>query len=547
MESIISEEQNQHIVDDLQLATNQKTPLSTKKRIKPKKQPKNYTEQHLRELIRQVQNGSMTMYQVNKYYGIPRSTLQFRLSNKYKHQGRSGRLPVVLRNEEEEICKFLRTMIERGFPITRHRLQHTISCYIKRNPRANPFRNNIPGRRWIAAFLDRNSYLSLSTQETIPAEKFKVNEDDINSWFTGICNFLESRNLAYILEDPSRILSGDASKLCIPTCYQRKNGHGKTTKISIMKSGIARPTVTVMYTVSADGAIMPPYVLLPRQWSQELVRSFPKDLRCGNSATESMNTPEFIEYVETVLHPTLTQSNVKFPVLYFVDGHQSHAAFEAVDICEKLGIILIALYPDPARMLLPIIKNIFRSLKSSWNRVIHESKTPVTMLTFWNVLQKTNRTKLTKCKILSAFERFGLFPFSRQIDTTIKPQFDPLVEIPSSILQQARDLIGQEKIYFLNSHPVQCMTQEDKALHYILNNILSLSTPAPAVKYESPADLTETTNLKVEDSNDEQSEDTVLDDNEEVEYAFEVDMDLETDVKIEQDEVCDETQNVEAE
>lgn len=120
--------------------------VSQKRTIKHKKSNKRYTEQQLQELLPKIKNKSLSMYHVTKYYGIPRATLQFRLSHKCKQHGKAGRMPVFHINEEEKICKWLSEMERKGFPITRQRLQLKIASYLKANPRPNPFKGNVPGK-----------------------------------------------------------------------------------------------------------------------------------------------------------------------------------------------------------------------------------------------------------------------------------------------------------------------------------------------------------------------------------------------------------------
>lgn len=105
-----------------------------------------YTELLLQSMLAQIRDGSMTKYHAEKYYGVPRGTLQYRLSSAFRNKGRTGPDSVLTTNEEEVIVRWLQTMERRGFPITRYGLRYKVSAYLRANPRPNPCRDNVPGK-----------------------------------------------------------------------------------------------------------------------------------------------------------------------------------------------------------------------------------------------------------------------------------------------------------------------------------------------------------------------------------------------------------------
>ncbi|XP_065094542.1 uncharacterized protein LOC135715060 [Ochlerotatus camptorhynchus] len=500
--------------------TSQSTTQSNKSNqttYRDKKSQKRYTEKQLQELLPKIKNGSLSMYHVTKYYGIPRSTLQFRLSNKCKQHGKSGRLPVLLPDEEQKICKWLNEMERKGFPITRQRLQLKIASYIKCNPRSTPFKGNVPGRHWIDAFLRRHPQFSMRTPEAVTVASARVSEDDIRRWFDTIHKYLESHDLVDILKDPSRILNGDESGFSIQPSSKRVIATKGKKNIPIIEPGNAKQNVTVMYTFAADGTVIPPHVILPyKRLSKDLIQSFPGDWGIGTSASGWMDTLNFVEYIKKVLYPTLLRNRTIFPVLYFVDGHKSHTTFEAAEVCEKLGIILVALCPNTTRILQPADVAVFRPLKNSWARVIDEMKSEnptetVTMLNFGKLLQKANTIALKQSTIANGFRTCGLFPFNPNVVDYSKclarkhvpveaegsqNQATSVVNIPLPVIEEAKILIGQEKIQFLCSIPFEYMSQADRALYYILKNILSLGESTQVAENQPEADMPRPANIQ---------------------------------------------------
>ncbi|KAF2890621.1 hypothetical protein ILUMI_15552 [Ignelater luminosus] len=60
---------------------------------------KNYDERDIEQTVEAIKKG-LSRKQASKEYGIPRATLQFRLSNKFKKTGH-GPLPILTQDEEE--------------------------------------------------------------------------------------------------------------------------------------------------------------------------------------------------------------------------------------------------------------------------------------------------------------------------------------------------------------------------------------------------------------------------------------------------------------
>lgn len=110
-----------------------------------RKLAKNYSEPYLQCMLNNVKDGRMTMYHVDKYYGIPRGTLQYRLGTKFMSKGRTGPDTVLTTEEETVVLDWILTMERRGFPVTRKGLIAKVSAYLKQHPRVNPCRNSVPG------------------------------------------------------------------------------------------------------------------------------------------------------------------------------------------------------------------------------------------------------------------------------------------------------------------------------------------------------------------------------------------------------------------
>nr|CAI5821863.1 unnamed protein product [Callosobruchus analis] len=114
----------------------------------------------------------MPKLQAPRKHGIPRQTLQFRLSKKFK---RIGHGPSSYLTEEEDVLqKWIMESFRKGFPRRRHDIQTSVKSFLDANPRKNPFKNNIPGKHWYRAFLRRYPEIAIRTPEGVTTSSSSI-------------------------------------------------------------------------------------------------------------------------------------------------------------------------------------------------------------------------------------------------------------------------------------------------------------------------------------------------------------------------------------
>lgn len=137
--------------------------------------------------------------------------------------------------------------------------------------------------------------------------------------------------------------------------------------------GQAKQNLTVMFSFSATGDVIPPMIIFPnKRLSKPVAQSVPDDWGIVMSDNGWMKSEIFIDYIKNVFHKSLVKTNVQFPVNLFVDGHRTHLTYQLSRTCTELQIILIALYPNATRILQPADVSSFKPLKSFWKEsVLH--------------------------------------------------------------------------------------------------------------------------------------------------------------------------------
>lgn len=275
------------------------------------------------------------------------------------------------------------------------------------------------GRRWLEGFLRRHKDVSIRTPEAISKASANVSESDLRKWHAQVGEYARDYGLEDILEDPSRMMSGDETGMPMNITAQKVLAEKGSKNVSIVEPSNAKQTTTVLFTFSADGHSYPPLVVLPQQRiGKEIAQHYPGDWGLGGTETGWMDTANFVGHIKKVLHPALVKRNVQFPVIYFVDGHKSHMSLEVAEACLKLQIVLISLYPNSTRIIQPADVGVFGPLKHYWKKEVKKFKdengesAKITPVTFPEILQRAMKHAFKIKTVSESFKPCGLFPFN---------------------------------------------------------------------------------------------------------------------------------------
>lgn len=220
---------------------------------------KTYDEEILQKALHDIKRGTPKKT-VSKKYGIPRSTLQFRMSEKFT-KIRRGPRTILSELEEQLITEWLIDCQRKGFPRRKGDILAAVNNFLKENPRTTPFNENGPGIHWYKGFLNRHPILTSRTPEPVTRASSNVSKNDIQKWFKDIEVYLESKNYFEILSNPSRVFNGDE------TCFQLCPNTGKviapkgSQNVYEVEQGPSKTNITVMFTFSAAGVVTPPMVI----------------------------------------------------------------------------------------------------------------------------------------------------------------------------------------------------------------------------------------------------------------------------------------------
>lgn len=372
--------------------------------------------------LEDIRNG-MSKKAAAKKHGVPRSTLQFRLSSKFTKKELGP--PPILTNEEEDILeKWVHDCCRKGFPRRKEDLQLSVQEFLNQNERPNPFKENLPGIGWYQAFLRRHPNISLRTPEGVTAASSCVSENDIKNWFINIEEVLKEENALDVLQDPDRIFNGDETNFLLCPKGSKVLAPRGSKNVYEVDKGKAKAAVTAMFSFSANGKLVPPMLIYPYQrLPSAIVNSVPETWGIGHSDSGWMKAEVFYEYIGNVFNPHLVENNIKRPVILFVDGHKSHLSYKLSQLCCQLEIILIALYPNATRILQPADVAAFRPIKYGWKKAVMNWRLnhPAEALTKENVAPILDLVvkEIKPETLVNGFKACGLYPWnSKSIDFT---------------------------------------------------------------------------------------------------------------------------------
>lgn len=130
-----------------------------------------------------------------------------------------------------------------------------------------------------------------------------------------------------------------------------------------------------------------------------------------------MKSELFFEYIGNVFNPYLEQNQIKKPVVLFVDGHTTHLTFELSELCSRLQIVLICLYPNATRILQPADVAAFKPLKTGWLKAVSDWRRQhpnmqFTKANFAPLLEDVIKIYVKPKSVINGFRACGLFPWN---------------------------------------------------------------------------------------------------------------------------------------
>ncbi|KAH9642696.1 hypothetical protein HF086_014393 [Spodoptera exigua] len=235
--------------------------------------------------------------------------------------------------------------------------------------------------------------------------------------------------------DPSRVYNGDETNFILCPKNTKVIAPKGEKNVYEVDHAPSKSCITVMFTFGADGDTTPPMIIFPlKRMRPEIRKSVPKEW----------------------------------------DGHKSHTTLELSQLCQSLGIILIALYPNATRLLQPADVAAFRPIKVMWRKAVLEWRannlTKTLLKTDVGSVLDNVLPKLKKSTLINGFKARGLCPFNPdEVDYTkclmpAKPQ-RAILDDNSSVnmnYQIFQEIVGPQLIRKMKAQVVAKSVEAEK-------------------------------------------------------------------------------------
>lgn len=395
-----------------------------------------YPEEDMAAAIISVREGGLGIKKAARQFNVPKTTLRYKVRGIYPEKRRMGPDTIFSEDEEKLLATWVLDVAKAGFPVSKENFLVSVTRLSKELKKE--FKHEVPGRKWYEGFLKRHPNISLRVSQNLTKSRSAVTPEKLHNWFTEVENYLQESQNQQILSDPTRMFNMDESAFFLnPKGSKVLAKRGDKTVYNTINND-EKECLTVLLTGSAAGVVAPPLVLFRyKRIPSEICNSIPKDWGVGCSDSGWMTCDTFYSYIANIFYPW-AKDNTQFPIILFVDGHSSHFSYHLSEFCKKVGIILIALYPNSTHLLQPMDVAVFKTLKASWKehvlawRVEHQAE--VLKRHNFAPLLKSSISKVVTPKVLqSGFRKCGLFPW----DPT---SVDKICKITSSL-----DLTGESR------------------------------------------------------------------------------------------------------
>ncbi|CAC5405423.1 unnamed protein product [Mytilus coruscus] len=135
---------------------------------------RNYALEDIKNAVQMVENKSMSIRSASRQYNVPKTTIIDKLNGRSSLQARSGPNPVLYDSEEEMLVHWVIDMEKIGYGQTKQQLLYTVKKILDHDGRKTPFKDTLPGKDWLYAFMKRHPEISTRTPQKL-GERFRYN------------------------------------------------------------------------------------------------------------------------------------------------------------------------------------------------------------------------------------------------------------------------------------------------------------------------------------------------------------------------------------
>lgn len=382
-----------------------------------------YLEASLNAAVEGIRSGEISINEAARIYSIPRGTLQNKIRG--LHNLSFGRQTAFTKEEEEMMVTYVLICSQWGFPMTKLDVRFLAKSYLDKLERnISKFKNNLPGPHWIDKFVDRHQeVLSQRLANNIKRSRANISREVLQKYFENLEKEVQG-------VPPCNIFNYDETNFQDDPKNKKVLAKRGTKYVDrVMNS--TKTSISVMFAGSADGTILPPYVVYKAanmwtSWAKDGPQRFPlcenrqccrKGSRFNRTSHGWFDSSTFTDWFKTCLLPHL--HTLQGPKVVIGDNLSSHFTTEILNLCKDNDIRFVCLPPNSTHLCQPLDVAFFAPLKKAWRQILEEYKRSHSKA---ESLQKSDFPGLLKkilagignqCKsnMESGFKACGIYPF----------------------------------------------------------------------------------------------------------------------------------------
>ena len=224
---------------------NNKLKLATKKQ--------KYSEDSLISAIADVKTHKLGIREAAKKYGVPVTTVYNNL--KKEKIKKIGHPTVLTSKEEEELVSIIKISSDWAYPMEASDIKTLVQSYLNaNNKKIKEFNENLPGYYWYRGFIKRyKNSLTVRKPQNVKRNRAKITSNDINEYFDELAKVVDGLKPENILNYDETNMTDDPGSSKI-ICR-------RSTKRAEKIIDSSKTSVSVMFTGSAAGKLLPPYIV----------------------------------------------------------------------------------------------------------------------------------------------------------------------------------------------------------------------------------------------------------------------------------------------
>ncbi len=368
-----------------------------------------WSDESMLGAIQAVREGTFGVNRAALEYGVPKTTLNDRISGRVVHGASMGAQPYLSREEEGELVDFLKSCCKMGYGKNRKEVFVLVEAILKKKGRdlGSPISNG-----WWQRFLERWPSLSLRTGDAFSVARDRMTDHEVfDSYFKLLKQTLEENG---ILHNPGQIYNCDVSGMPLEhklPCIISQKG---AKKIRQRTSG-NKTQISILACANAIGQALPPMVIFTgKRFNHELsVGEVPGTLYV-TSESGWMDNELFFEWFSKHF---LKHASPCRPLLLLLDGHSSHYTLDLIKEARQHGVIIFCLPPHTTADSQPLDTSVFGPLKIHWSNeyrqyIFDHPGRVITKFQFSTLFSRAWTKGMSMDNIVAGFRSTGVYPFN---------------------------------------------------------------------------------------------------------------------------------------